>query len=481
MDITARINNHEKKRSQTNTASPTVSQSPAQPPQPVSPPSPSQEIIQAANTDDIRNVKLGINPVVQQKKQRSQYVDGVYYIPKAREEKENNPVVQQKKQRSQYVDGVYYIPKAAAEEEEETSSGNASVDWRSLDYESAVKYNPQLSLSQYISGASQYRKANNQEGFSEDELITLLNKVKDPYKSKEELEEEEKRMKKDRIRMQTGYYIDSIGNLLANLVNYKRATKGNPDMDLRGLNTNRDRLDKERDRLDKLQKYHDGLARSNYEDFMNKLKEQRAREAAATAAEVEFQRKLSLEQVRQNSPLTKKKEETEEERRKGLEANRKLVEARAEAQRKENESYEEKAKLEADYLKERIKSARNGDNKSGSRGKKQPLMARLKNNDSYSKDEYNLNDDKDVMKMYRQGVALGLFPEYTLLNDGGEEVLDPSKMDPDKLRNIILYSGKYVTEDDEDYDRVLSYPRKKPSLGWGVSSKNDKDEDQLDW
>lgn len=418
MDITARINNHEKKRSQTNTASPAVSQSPAQPPQPVSPPSPSQEIIQAANTDDIRNVRIDIPG---------------------------------------------------------TPQNNGSADWRSLDYDSAVKFNPDLSVSQYISGASQYRKENNQPGFSDMELYALLG-GKDPYKSKKELDEEEKQRSKDEKRLRAGYYIDSIGNLLANLINYTRTTKGNPAMDLRGLGMNRGRLDNERSRLQQLRLYHDNLARSNYKDYMDKLKEQRAREAAVTAAEVEFQRKLALEQARQNSPLTKKKEETEEERRKGLEANRKLVEARAEAQKKENESYEGKAKLEADYLKERIKSARNGDNKSGSRGKKQPLMARLKNNDSYSKDEYNLNDDKDVMKMYRQGVELGLFPEYTLLNDG-EKVLDPSKMDPDKLRNVILYSGKYVTEDDEDYDRVLSYPKKKPSLGWGVSSKNDKDED----
>jgi hypothetical protein len=436
MDITARINNHEKKRSQNNTDSLTASilsakppqpenaplQSPAQPPQPVSPPSPSQEIIQAANTDDIRNVKIDIPG---------------------------------------------------------TPQNNGSADWRSLDYDSAVKFNPDLSVSQYISGASQYRKENNQPGFSDMELYALLG-GKDPYKSKKELDEEEKQRSKDEKRLRAGYYVDSIGNLLANLINYTRTTKGNPAMDLRGLGMNRGRLDNERSRLQQLRLYHDNLARSNYKDYMDKLKEQRAREAAATAVEAEFQHKLTLEQMKQSSPLTKKKEETEEERRKGLEANRKLVEARAEAQRKENESYEEKAKLEADYLKERIKSARNGDNKSGSRGKKQPLMARLKNNDSYSKDEYNLNDDKDVMKMYRQGVELGLFPEYTLLNDG-EKVLDPSKMDPDKLRNIILYSGKYVTEDDEDYDRVLSYPNKKPSLGWGVSSKDNKDEDQLDW
>lgn len=435
MDITARINNHEKKRSQTNTDSLTSSilsakppqpenaplQSPAQPPQPVSPPSPSQEIIQAANTDDIRNVRIDIPG---------------------------------------------------------TPQNNGSADWRSLDYDSAVKFNPDLSVSQYISGASQYRKENNQPGFSDMELYALLG-GKDPYKSKKELDEEEKQRSKDEKRLRAGYYVDSIGNLLANLINYTRTTKGNPAMDLRGLSMNRGRLDNERNRLQQLRLYHDNLARSNYKDYMDKLKEQRAREAAAAAAEVEFQRKIALEQMKQNSPLTKLKEESEKIRKEGLEANRDLTAARAEAQRKENESHDELTKLEADLLKARAYAARK--NAGGSRGKKQPLMIRLKNNDSYSKDEYNLNDDKDLMKMYRQGVELGLFPEYTLLNDGGKEVLDPSKMDSDKLRNIILYSGKYVTEDDEDYDRVLSYPNKKPSLGWGVSSKNDKDEDLLDW
>lgn len=422
MDITARINNHGKKRSQTNTDSPVVSQPPAQPPQPVSPPSPSQEIIQAANTDDIRNARIDIPG---------------------------------------------------------TPQNNGTADWRSLDYDSAVKFNPNLSVSQYISGASQYRKENNQPGFSDMELYALLG-GKDPYKSKKELDEEEKQRSKDEKRLRAGYYIDSIGNLLANLINYTRTTKGNPAMDLRGLGINRGRLDNERSRLQQLRLYHDNLARSNYKDYMDKLKEQRAREAAATAAEAEFQQRLTLEQMKQSSPLTKKKEETEEERRKGLEANRKLVEARAEAQRKENESHDELTKLEADLLKARAYAARNSAN--GSRGKKKPLMARLKNNDSYSKDEYDLNDDKDLMKMYRQGVELGIFPEYKEADENGNMTrIDPSKMDPDRLRNIILYSGNYVTEDDDDYDRVLSYPKKKPSLGWGTTSKNKNDEDQLDW
>lgn len=437
MDITARINNHEKKRSQNNTDSLTASilsakppqpenaplQSPAQPPQPVSPPSPSQEIIQAANTDDIRNVKIDIPG---------------------------------------------------------TPQNNGSADWRSLDYDSAVKFNPDLSVSQYISGASQYRKENNQPGFSDMELYALLGGGKDPYKSKKELDEEAKQRNEDDKRLRTGYYVDSIGNLLANLINYTRTTKGNPAMDLRGLGMNRGRLDNERNRLQQLRIYHDNLARSNYKDYMDMLKEKRAREAAVAAAEVEFQQKLLLEQMKQNSPLTKLKEESERARKKGLDANRDLAAAKAEAQRKENESQDELTRLEADLLKARAFAARNS--AGGSRGKKQPLMARLKNNDSYSKDEYNLNDDKDLMKMYRQGVELGIFPEYKEADENGNLTrIDPSKMNPDKLRNIILYSGNYVTEDDEDYDRVLSYPRKKPSLGWGVSSKNDKDEDQLDW
>lgn len=422
MDITARINNHEKKRSQTNTVSPVVSQPPAQPPQPVSPPSPSQEIIQAANTDDIRNVRIDIPG---------------------------------------------------------TPQNNGSADWRSLDYDSAVKFNPNLSVSQYISGASQYRKENNQPGFSDMELYALLG-GKDPYKSKKELDEEEKQRSKDEKRLRAGYYVDSIGNLLANLINYTRTTKGNPAMDLRGLGMNRGRLDNERSRLQQLRLYHDNLARSNYKDYMDKLKEQRAREAAVTAAEVDFQRKLTLEQMKQNSPLTKLKEESEKIRKEGLEANRDLTAARAEAQRKENESQDELAKLEADLLKARAYAVRNS--ASGSRGKKKPLMARLKNNDSYSKDEYDLNDDKDLMKMYRQGVELGIFPEYKEADENGNMTrIDPSKMNPDRLRNIILYSGNYVTEDDDDYDMVLSYPKKKPSLGWGTTSKNKKDEDQLDW
>lgn len=342
------------------------------------------------------------------------------------------------------------------------------VDWRSLDYDSAIKFNPSLSRSQYISGAAAYRKENDKPGFTDAELYTLLG-GKDPFISAEQEQKDERRMK-------AAGYVDAIGGVLANLVNYIRTTRGNPAMNLSSLSQNTARIDK-------LKAYHDSLARQNFGVYMDMLEKQRAREAAAEQAENKFRQQLALEQLKQNSPFSlarlnteQERAKTEQERRKGIMANNELAGLKAEQQRITNRYLPGKLSAQSSYYNARAKNELEGTG-SGKK-KKTPYKVRLKADDGYS-DEYDLSKDEDVMRMYEDGVKQKIYPVFNMLDEAtGETIIDPQKMDPDKLRNIILfYKDYYITPDDEDYDKRNS---NKTKLGWGTDTKENKDND-LDW
>lgn len=333
------------------------------------------------------------------------------------------------------------------------------VDWRSLDYDSAIKFNPSLSRSRYISGAAAYRKENDKPGFTDAELYTLLG-GKDPFISAEQEQKNERRMK-------AAGYVDAIGGVLANLVNYIRTTRGNPAMNLSSLSQNTARLDR-------LKAYHDNLSRQNFGVYMDMLERQRAREAAAEQAENKFRQQLALEEIKQNSPFSRarlnteqERAKTEQERRKGIMANYELAGLKAEEQRITNKYLPDKLNALSSYYNARAKNELEG---TGRGKKKRPYKVRLKQDDSYS-EEYDLSKDEDVMRIYDEGVKLGLYPEFKELDENGEySRLDTQKMDPDKLRNIILYyKDYYITPEDADYGKYDEYKRNNQSQ---MSNKN---------
>lgn len=346
------------------------------------------------------------------------------------------------------------------------------ADWRSLDYDAAVKYNPQLSRSQYISGASQYRKENNMPGFSNEEIFNLLG-GKDPFVSAEQEKKNERRMK-------AAGYIDSIGNVLAHLVNYVRTKNGNPAMNLSSLKENRARLDK-------LKAYHDALGRSNYTAYMNMLEKERAREAAQTAAEQKFMQEITLQNLKENSPLNRIRLLTEEAKRQGLITDNEYKQLKKEEQEMKNRFLPKSQAAELAYTNARAAAAGRSNRGKSGKGMKYPYKVRLKVGQGYS-DEYDLANDEDVLRMYWEGVTSGIYPEYKEMDeDGNYTRLDLNDMDPDKLRNVILYNRQfYITPEDEDYGKYNEYKRnsKNPKLGWGSSSpknnNNDNDND-LDW
>ena len=346
------------------------------------------------------------------------------------------------------------------------------ADWRSLDYDAAIKYNPQLSRSQYISGASQYRRENNMPGFSNEEIFNLLG-GKDPFASA-------KQEKKDEIRMKAAGYIDSIGNVLAHLVNYVRTKNGNPAMNLSSLKENRARLDK-------LKAYHDALGRSNYAAYMNMLEKERAREAAQTAAEQKFMQEITLQNLKENSPLNRSRLLTEEAKRQGLITDNEYKQLKKEEQEMKNRFLPKSQAAELAYTNARAAAAGRSNRGKSGKGMKYPYKVRLKVGNGYS-EEYDLANDEDVLRMYWQGVNQGKYPEYKEMDeDGNYTRLDLNDMDPDKLRNVILYNRQfYITPEDEDYGKYDEYIRnnKTPKLGWGASSpknNNNGNDNDLDW
>ena len=352
------------------------------------------------------------------------------------------------------------------------------VDWRSLDYDSAVKFNPNLSRSQYISGAAAYRKENDKPGFTDDELYTLLG-GKDPFISAEQEQKNERRMK-------AAGYVDAIGGVLANLVNYIRTTRGNPAMNLSSLSQNTARLDK-------LKAYHDALGRQNFGVYMDMLEKQRAREAAAEQAENKFRQQMALLDNKYNSPLYKSQLLTEEARRKGIMVNNELTGHKVEYQKKVNEALPEKLNAEIAHKKELAAAAgrRNRDSSSGGKSgkeKKKPFKAILRIGNAYSR-EYDLNNDDDVLEMYWNGVKWNL-PEYlehgknqnkyNLKGKSQEAILDLK--DIDKIRNVLKYNRQYyITPEDKDYYKYVKINDYPEFLSPESSNDDNNNNNDLDY
>lgn len=335
---------------------------------------------------------------------------------------------------------------------EELKSG---VDWRSLGYDEAAKMNPELTRSSYLSGVSSYRKENNLEPLSYAEMYSTLG-GKSPFITAAE----EKKRDKD---LKTAGYINSIGSVLANLVNYVRTRQGAPAMNLTGMDKTGQA------RIDAMRNYYRALDRSDYTAYLTMLKQQMADKAARDLAEQKYNQQLHLELAKQNSPLTrlmmgKYREQllNESAKREGIKADTQYKRLRAEAQEQENRSAPALDKAKLEYLNAKTEYERNRNTEGSGRSKKKPYYVRLKDGKgAYSVDKYNINDDKDVLKMYSEGVKLGLFPEYTeeIVDSSGKTTkrLDLSKMSANKLRDYILYSDYFTSQDDEDFDTVKSY------------------------
>lgn len=339
-------------------------------------------------------------------------------------------------------------------EQSYVAPGTDTRDWRrAANYEDASKINPNLSRSQYISGASQYRKDNNMQPFSDAELFTMLS-GKDPFTTPQQERKNEK-------RLQTAERVNAIGNVLANLVNYVRTTKGNPAMSLPSMSQNQARIDR-------LRNYQDALAKSNYNNYMNILSAQRQAEREQDEADRLFQQKIYLESMKQNNPLARaqlkraeQQIESEKAKRDSILAGTEYSRLRAEGQRLDN-AYKPKkqaADLALTYARaeneKKSAAGKDGKGKSGSNKDKVYPPYFIKGNKGQSRN-YDLNKDSDVVRLYN-----ALAKSHNIAESSRPETIKDMK------EYILTHTGVYNTA-NPGYDYVGSdgIPVPQP-LNWG--------------
>lgn len=327
------------------------------------------------------------------------------------------------------------------------------IDWQTLDYDAALKYNPDMSRGQYISDVSKYRQEKNLDPMSYNEMFLALGGKNPNLTPKEEKQREN--------RMKAATYVDALGGVFANLVNYIRARNGNPAMNLSGLSKNEQRINAVRD-------YYTALDNSQYKQYLAMIDKQRALQAEQDAAERDFQNKLYLEQYKRNSPLNLLKLKAEEEkiktegaRRENILSSTKYNLLRAEGKEQENKGLPAKQAAELKLIQARTEAA----NRSGKKKKDYPKV-NLRG-ESGKSDVYDLNKDSDVVKFYN-------LLEKTR---GLDETQRPKNVDDMRDYIISTMYKEYELEPGEEYAKTATGT---PTLNWG--KKNEKETDnETDW
>lgn len=327
------------------------------------------------------------------------------------------------------------------------------VDWQTLDYETALKYNPDMSRGQYISDVSKYRQEKNLDPMSYNEMFLALG-GKNPN-----LTPKEEKQRENRIKAAT--YVDALGGVFANLVNYIRTKNGNPAMNLSGLSKNEQRINTVRD-------YYTALDNSQYKQYLAMIDKQRALQAEQDAAERDFQNKLYIEQYKRNSPLNLLKLKTEEERIKTEGARRENILSstrynllRAKGKEQENKGLPAKQAAELKLIQARTEAA----NRSGKKKKDYPKV-NLRG-ESGKSDVYDLNKDSDVVKFYN-------LLEKTR---GLDETQRPKNVDDMRDYIISTMYKEYELEPGEEYAKPGTGT---PTLDWGKKNEEETD-NETDW
>lgn len=327
------------------------------------------------------------------------------------------------------------------------------IDWQTLDYDAALKYNPDMSRGQYISDVSKYRQEKNLDPMSYNEMFLALGGKNPNLTPKEEKQREN--------RMKAATYVDALGGVFANLVNYIRARNGNPAMNLSGLSKNEQRINAVRD-------YYTALDNSQYKQYLAMIDKQRALQAEQDAAERDFQNKLYLEQYKRNSPLNVLKLKAEEEkiktegaRRENILSSTKYNLLRAEGKEQENKGLPAKQAAELKLIQARTEAA----NRSGKKKKDYPKV-NLRG-ESGKSDVYDLNKDSDVVKFYN-------LLEKTR---GLDETQRPKNVDD--MRDYII-STMYKEYDLEPGEEYAKPGTDTPTLNWGKKNEEETD-NETDW
>lgn len=328
------------------------------------------------------------------------------------------------------------------------------IDWQTLDYDSALKYNPDMSRGQYISDVSKYRQEKNLAPMSYNEMFLALGGKNPNLTPKEERQREN--------RMKAATYVDALGGVFANLVNYIRTKNGNPAMNLSSLKKNEQRINAVRD-------YYTALDNSQYKQYLSMIDKERALQAEQDAAERDFRNKMYIEEYKRNSPLNVLKLKNEEEKIKTEGARRENILSstrynllKAKGKEQENKGLPAKQAAELELIKARTDAA-----KRSNKGKKEKTYPKVNlSGQSGKSDVYDLNKDSDVVKFYN-------LLEKTR---GLDETQRPKNVDD--MRDYII-STMYKEYDLESGEEYAKPGTGKPTLGWG--KPNEETDNETDW
>lgn len=262
--------------------------------------------------------------------------------------------------------------------------------WQEMAAKDAYSYNPQLTPAEYLSGVASYRKQNGKEGLSYAEIAEAL-KGRDPLQS------EEDRIKAER-RLRAAENINSVGSVLANLVNVVRTRRGNPSMNLSGA---------EREgqaRINRIRQYRDNLARQNYQDYIGAIARDRAEQA-----------RIDVEQARQDRWKAQQAAAEREYNWNTYKFETEQAAKAAESRRKAEENAAKQAEVERhNKVTEGISLMRIDNDSQKKDGKNKYPSYRISGKKGFSDSTraYNLNKNEDVALMYNDlEKTFGLDPD----------------------------------------------------------------------
>lgn len=281
---------------------------------------------------------------------------------------------------------------------------------------------------------------------------------------------EEKR-KRER-REQLGQVFANLGNVIGNAANLYFTAKGavpaNLDAPMRAYN---ERIERIRNKRQAAQEEGDAILRNAKLKDLEGARQLASERAQSQAENNRFMLNLALK--RDEAEARARQQEIENERAdKELDARLKNWEEQNKERNRHNRAMENRA----------ASSSSSSSSSSGRGGKAKtnyPVMRLRGSNGALSNERYDLNKDEDVLRMYGQGVRLGIFPDLLSsqeneygINLGGESGPDFKKLNVDQLRNYILYRRDFYSDvnDQEEAGKVFGTGN---GLGWGNNN--------LDW
>lgn len=281
---------------------------------------------------------------------------------------------------------------------------------------------------------------------------------------------EEKR-KRER-REQLGQVFANLGNVIGTAANLYFTAKGavpaNLDAPMRAYN---ERIERIRNKRQAAQEEGDAILRNAKLKDLEGARKLASERAQAQADNDRFMLNLALK--RDEAAARARQQEIENDR-----ADREL----AARQRNWEEQNKERNRHNR-AMENRASSSSSSSGKGGKATTNYPVMRLRGSNGAMSSERYDLNKDEDVLKMYGQGVRLGIFPDLLSSREneygidlGGDGAPDLKKLNVDQLRNYILYRDNNYSKvnNQEEAGKVFGT---STGLGWG----NNSNQQQLDW